>query len=162
MGRSSPKFAKGVRASSFPHVTGTLSPPQILWTFLTFIWTEILGMRMQHSRQGCTHIPRIGRGCTLCFNKFQVIIEGSSGKKLCDSAAMFAWILCLLLQREVVFWKEPNQVFQGIQCHSDRMSHGNNHMNPIAGKNDVQKVAIYGGKMCTSKGHSASHSRWDR
>lgn len=44
----------------------------------------------------------------LCFNKFQVIIEDSLGKELWDSAAMFAWILCLLQHREVVFWREPN------------------------------------------------------
>lgn len=46
----------------------------------------------------------------LCFNKFQVIIEGSLGKVLWDLAAMFSCILCLLQHREVVFWREPNQI----------------------------------------------------
>lgn len=97
------------------------------------------------------------------FNKFQVIIEGSSGKELWDSNAMFTWILCWLQHREVVSWRKPNKISKVfLQSHSDRMSHGNNHTNPTAGKNDVQKVSIYGGKICTSKGHEASHNRLSR
>lgn len=108
-------------------------------------------MRMQHSRQGCTYIPGVGGGCKLSlFNKFQVILEGSLGKELWDSVAMFARIPCLLQHREVVFWREPNQISKVfLQSRSERMSHGNNHTNPTAGKNYVQKVSIYGGKICT-------------
>lgn len=97
------------------------------------------------------------------FNKFQVIIEGSSGKELWEPAAVLAWIPCLLQNREVVFWREPNQISKVfLQSHSDRMSHGNNHTNPTAGKNEVQKISIYGGKICTSKGHDAPHNRLNR
>lgn len=97
------------------------------------------------------------------FNKFQVILEGSSGKELWDSTAMFVWIPWLLQHRETVFWREPNQISKVfLQSHSDRMSHGNNHTNPTAGKNDVQRVSIYGGKICTSKGYDASHNRLNR
>lgn len=97
------------------------------------------------------------------FNKFQVIIGGFSiGKELWDSTAMFAWIPCLLQHREVVSWREPSQISKVfLQSHSDRMSHGNNNTNPTAGKNDVQKVSIYGDN-CTSKGHEASHNRLNR
>lgn len=72
------------------------------------------------------------------FNKFQVIIEGSSGKELWEPTAVLVWIPCLLQHREVVFWREPNQISKVFpQSRSDKMSHGNNHTNPTAGKNDV-------------------------
>lgn len=71
----------------------------------------------------------------IIFNKFQVIIEGSSGKELRDPDAMLAWSPWLLQHGELVFWREPRQISEVfVQSRSDRMSHGNNHTNLTAGK----------------------------
>jgi len=100
----------------------------------------------------------------IIFNKFQVIIESSSGKEILDPAATLAWSPWWLQHEELVFWREPGQMSEVfVQSCSDRMSHGNNHTNLNSReKNDVQKVPIYGGKMCTSEGHHAPHNRLSR